>query len=137
MTEYEILEQQAYDLGIVVIKKHFTPGPNFNGLFFRWEGNPVIFINSRASSQEQRITLMEEIAHYEMTSGNILDQTKPENRKAEALARSVYYKKLLPSIVKAILSGSTMPWEIAELTDIPESTIHEIMAYCHRKSIAI
>lgn len=138
MTQYEHLEQHAYDQGIVVINKEFDDhGPQFSGLYFKWEGHLVIFINKKRTTAEQTIALMEELAHHELAVGDIIDQTKTENRKAEALTRATCYKKLLPSIINAILTGHTMPWEISELTDIPESTINEILTYCAKKNIAI
>lgn len=135
MTTFEHLEQEAYDLGIVLICKPFDDLPDFDGLFLRCDGYPVILINTLRTKQEQTIALREELEHFRMDAGDILDQSIVFNRKAEAFARSRYYNDLLPLIKKALLTGCNHPWEVAEETDIPEPTINEIIQYCDRRGV--
>lgn len=121
----------------MVTHKFLDESSKYHGLFAEIRGQPVILINRHRTTAERTIALMEEMAHFETTSGNILDQSKVENRKAELHARAKVYKNLLPAIQKAIRDGLVFHWEIADAADIPHETLNEIIDYCQRKGICL
>jgi len=137
MTIYETLENTAFEQGILVTQKFLDARSRYHGLFIEVNGQPVILINRHRTTAEKTIALMEELAHFESTSGNILDQSKVENRKSESYARARLYKNLLPAVQSAIRAGSVFHWEVAEEADIPHETLGEIIDYCQRKGICL
>lgn len=137
MTNFEQMEQAAYERGILVMQNILDENSEYHGFFLEVHGQPVILINRHKTTAEKTIALMEELAHHETTTGNILDQTKVENRKAEKYARVRMYEGLLPAIQSAIRNGSVFHWEVAEEADIPHETLLEIVEYCDQKGIAL
>lgn len=137
MNEFEALEQYAYEQGILVTQNVIDDSIPAHGVYLRVDGHPVILIKRDITMAEKTIALREELAHFEMSAGNILDQSKVENRKAEALARSVYFKDLLPAIRKALRDDCQQAWEISESSNIPQDSIMEIFDYCQRKGISL
>lgn len=135
MTEYEHLEQQAFDLDIVIISKPFSEDKTFDGLFMRIDHHPLIIINTARTPAEQTLALKEELAHFASTTGDILDQSTVENRKAENVARARYYTDLLPAISQCLQTGCSEPWEVSEQTDIPEPALIEILGFFTSKGL--
>ncbi len=56
---------------------------NFEGLY----DNGVILINKNLSERRKAEVLYEELAHHKLTYGNILDQSKFNNRKLKISPR--------------------------------------------------
>lgn len=71
---------------------------------------------------EKTCILAEELGHHFKTAGNILDQTKIENRQQENRARGWAYEKLVPlkSIVQAHKQGIKNRFELAEFLGVTE-----------------
>ena len=79
-----------------------------------WLGD-MILINRNLPITSKLETLAEELAHNELTYGNIIDQSSFNHRKFEGYARKLAYEKLVPlkDIVKAFLQGIHNLYELA------------------------
>lgn len=87
------------------------------------------------TSNEKACILAEELGHYHTTYGNILDQSKIENRKQERRARAWAYEKLVPltSILEAHWTGIQNQYELAEFLEVTEEFLHEAITYYKSK----
>lgn len=82
--------------------------------------------------------LAEELGHYYTTVGDILDQSKPENRKQERQARLWAYNKQigLIGLVRAFEHGCQNRFEIAEYLEVTEEFLEECIE-CYRNKYGI
>lgn len=93
--------------------------PRIKGLY----SNNTIAINKLIPTIIEKVcVLSEELGHHYKTSGNILDQTKIENRQQENRTRSWAYEKLvlLQSIIRAHKQGIKNRFELADYLDVTE-----------------
>lgn len=113
---YESLLNEAYLKGIIVKEKPLKYNDG------RIDGNNIAIRSSIDTSMKKACTLAEEIGHYELTVGDILDLKDMANLKQEYKARRWSYHKLLPidDIVTAASNGYTTIWNIAEYLDVDE-----------------
>lgn len=114
MTYEELMiESEKHDL---IIKEKDLPG--YKGRIYK---NRVA-IRRSIPTTEKACVLAEELGHYHTTAGNILDQTKTENRKQELKARLWAYNKQvgLLGIVKAYQNGCQNRYEVAEYLGVTE-----------------
>ncbi len=91
-----------------------------------------IAIRSNIPTPKKACALAEEIGHHITTYGNILDQTKTENRKQEHRARAWAYDKQigLIGLINAYLYGCRNRYEIAEFLNVTEPFLSDaINAY--------
>ncbi|MCG1560086.1 ImmA/IrrE family metallo-endopeptidase [Staphylococcus epidermidis] len=104
----------------------FQPGFYING---------KIYINSNLSETRKAEVLYEELAHHKLTYGNILDQSKFNNRKFENYARRYGYEAALPLhiIVEAYNYGISNLYELAEYVQLSEEYIAEILKHYKNK----
>ncbi|MCG2136040.1 ImmA/IrrE family metallo-endopeptidase [Staphylococcus epidermidis] len=104
----------------------FQPGLYING---------KIFINSNLSETRKTEVLYEELAHHKLTYGNILDQSKFNNRKFENYARRHGYEAALPLriIIEAHHYGVSNLYELAEYVQLSEEYITEILKHYKSK----
>lgn len=95
----------------------------------------VIWINKNMTTAEKVCTLAEEIIHTQTTVGDILDQSKMENRKQEIFARRRSYECLVPfsKIVQAFESGVLDIHEMAEFLNITEKFLCNALEYYKTK----
>lgn len=72
--------------------------------------------------KEKACVLAEELGHYYTTTGDILDQSKPENRKQERRARLWAYNRMvgLMGLVRAFEHGCRNLSETAEFLDVTD-----------------
>ena len=113
MTEYEFLEQAAFDQGILINDRILRLEDNLSGLYIDFGNRYYMILINRHRTYAQRLAVLrEELAHHEKTVGRIIDQNITENRKAELLARTCACKDMLPAIVQALTHGCTMLWEM-------------------------
>lgn len=92
----------------------------------------VIALNSRMETlTETRCVLAEELGHYYTSYGDILDQSKVENRKQEIKARRWGYSKLvpIPKLIQAYKYGCTSKYEIAEYIEVTEEFLEDSIEY--------
>lgn len=85
-----------------------------------YEDNQEIFINNQNEKNVQYTTLLEELAHYETGSGEIIDQDSIEKRQQENLARSIAFTEAVPltGLINCFFKGIWSAPEIADYFDI-------------------
>ena len=95
----------------------------------------VIPIDKNLSERRKAEVLYEELAHHKLTYGNILDQSKFNNRKFENYARRHGYEAALPLriIVEAHNYGVSNLYELAEYVQLSEEYIAEILKHYKNK----
>lgn len=124
--QYEELIINAESEGIEVIE---------NSCISKLKGlcvDNIITINSNIKTSSEKIcVLAEELGHYRTTYGNILDQSKVENRKQERRARAWAYERLvnLASLIEASRQSIRNKYELAEFLGVSEKFIEEAISY--------
>ncbi len=105
-----------------------------NNLHGLWLGD-LILIKRNLSEIRKAEVLYEELAHHKLTYGNILDQSKFNNRKFENYARRYGYEAALPLhiIVEAHNYGISNLYELAEYVQLREEYIAEILKHYKNK----
>lgn len=133
MNKFEKLEDVAYQDDIDVLNYRFESN-NIKGLYC----DGVIAIREDMTIPEKTCTLAEELGHYYTTVGDILDQSKPENRKQERQARLWAYNKQigLIGLVRAFEHGCQNRFEIAEYLEVTEEFLEECIE-CYRNKYGI
>lgn len=123
MDQFERWVNEAHKLGLTVIIKELKS--NAKGII---KGNRI-GIRAGLPRLEAACVLAEEIGHYHLTVGNILDQSKIVNRKQELLARRWSFERLVPltAIVQAHLHGIRNRHELARMLDITEDTLQQAL----------
>ena len=106
------------------------PG-NFKGFY----DNGVILIDKSLSKAKKLEVLAEEIAHHEITSGNIVNQKDIQNRKYELKARRLANEKLisLEGIINAFLQGIHNLYELANFFEVTESFVLQSIEHYKQK----
>lgn len=127
MTHEELLIE-ADDIHLIVKEK---PLPISKG---RIKGNRIV-LRQNMSETEKKCILAEELGHHYTTVGNIMDQTKVENRKQERRARIWAYNKMisLSDLVNSYKDGCRSRYEIAEHLEVTEEFLQECLDYFHEK----
>ena len=112
---YDNLLIEAETNGLIVKEK---PLKAYRG---RIKGNKIA-IKQDLNTKEKTCVLAEELGHHYTSVGNILDQSKVENRKQERKARAWAYNLLIPlnAFVDAYKAGVTNRYELAEFLEVPE-----------------
>ena len=89
----------------------------------------TIYINDRATTNEKRCVLAEEIGHYHLTVGDITDLKDINNKKQELKARRYEYKLLIEpdDIVHAMKKGCNNRYELADHLNISEECFKELI----------
>lgn len=120
---YEELQIKHYDLNIVEMDLSEVNG--LKGLYV----DRNIAIEKTLTQTEKACVLAEELGHYHTTTGNILDQSKTENRKQELKARLWAYNKQigLLGIVKAYQHGCRNRYEAAEYLGVTEEFLSDAL----------
>ncbi|HDP5915007.1 TPA: ImmA/IrrE family metallo-endopeptidase [Staphylococcus aureus] len=95
----------------------------------------IILIDKNLSETRKAEVLYEELAHHKLTYGNILDQSKFNNRKFENYARRHGFISAVPlrEIVEAYNYGVRNLYELSEYLQLSEEYILE--AINHYKKI--
>lgn len=128
---YEQLLMEVENNGIEVKETPFSSA-RIKGLYV----DNTITINSQLeTSVEKTCILAEEIGHHYTSCGNILDQSKIENRKQERRARAYAYEKLvsLEKLIDALEHGVKNCFELAEFLNVTEEFVAEAIAYYKAK----
>ncbi|MGL4053661.1 ImmA/IrrE family metallo-endopeptidase [Staphylococcus haemolyticus] len=128
MGKYEELVAKYPNLHIKETDKlpHFQSGIYING---------EIYINKDRDTSTKLETLAEEIAHHEITYGNILDSSKTMNRKYELKARRLANEILisLNDIIEAFKYGVHNLFELAEYLEVTEEFILNTIQHYKKK----
>lgn len=100
----------------------------------RIKGNRIA-IRHGMTEREKACVLAEELGHHYTTTGNILDQSKVENRKQELRARAIAYNKMmgLSGIIQSYQAGCHNRYEIADYLNITEEFFDEALEYYKNK----
>lgn len=119
--DYETLLKEADSHQLRVKEKALK---QYNGLIV---GNKIAIRKDIETETEKSCVLAEELGHYYTTTGNILDQSKPENRKQERRARLWAYNKMitLDKLADAKSAGCRNRYEIAEYLEVTEEFLQE------------
>lgn len=106
--------------------------PKFMSGFYM---NGEIFINSNRPTTTKLETLAEELAHHEITYGNILNEKDIQNKKYELKARRLAYEKLIPlkELVNAFLQGIHNLYELANFFEVTESFVLQSITHYKQK----
>lgn len=122
---YEELLIEAGNEGISVYERDIG---KLKGLYI--DGNIALSPSIR-SYAEKACILAEELGHHHTTCGNIMDQSRVENRKQERRARAWAYEKLvsLRGLIHASKHGIRNRHELAEFLGVTESFIEEAISY--------
>lgn len=106
----------------LIVKEKNIPG--YGGRIYK---NRIAIHQGIDTSIEKACVLAEELGHYYTTVGDILDQSKPENRKQERQARLWAYNKQigLTGLIRAYEAGCTNRYETAEYLEVTEEFLEE------------
>lgn len=128
---YEDLLTETKNEGISV-DENFPFISNLKGLYV---DDNIALASTLNNSIEKKCVLAEELGHYHTTVGDILDQSKTENRKQELRARIWAYNKLigLRGIVDSYTHGCRSIYETAEYLDVTEEFLTEAIHYYKSK----
>lgn len=130
MDKIELLEQEAMDNKLNIVGAVDLP-MKVRGLLIGRD----ILIDKHLKKAERIVTLREEIDHYQMNVGNIIDILDLSKLKQELLARWSTYEKLLPydMIISSIKSGVANVHEFAEYCELPEDFVVEAVNYYRQR----
>lgn len=106
--------------------------PKFMSGFYM---NGEIFINSNRPTTTKLETLAEELAHHEITYGNILNEQDIQNKKYELKARRLANEKLisLEGIIEAFMQGIHNLYELANFFEVTESFVLQSIEHYKQK----
>lgn len=104
----------------------------------RIKGRRIAIRKDIRSAKEKSCVLAEEMGHYYMNAGNILDQNDISNRKQEYRARLWGYNKKvgLAGLISAYEHGRRSYEEVAEHLDITEEYLDTVIS-CYRSKYGI
>ena len=126
---YDILLNEAEQLGIDIYERKMPK--RIKGLY----AEKTIWINRELSNIEKNCVLSEELGHHYTSFGDILDQSKLENRKQEKRARNWAYERMIPldKFIEAYQAGVTNRYEFAELIGVTEDFLTESIKHYQQK----
>ena len=130
MTSFEMLEQDAHDEKVEIVP--YDLGERLKGLYC----DGTIALNIDIDTQaEKTCVLAEELGHHYTTTGNILDQSRSENRKQELHARLHGYDRLigLNGIIRAYQHRCQNLAEMAEYLEVTETFLKEALELYRQK----
>ena len=129
MTNYELLIDEARDEGLFVKEK------SLHGSDGRIKGNRIAIRKDIDTQAEKTCVLAEELGHHYTTTGNILDQSRSENRKQELHARLHGYNRLigLNRIIRAYQHRCQSLAEMAEYLEVTENFLKEALELYRQK----
>lgn len=128
LNSYDFLLSEADNLNIITKEKDLWSSDG------RINGNKIA-IRKGLTETEKTCVLAEELGHYHLTAGNILNQTNLNNCKQEHIARMWSYNKLIgiQGFIDAFEHHCTNLYETAEYLDVTEEFLIEtINAYMHK-----
>ena len=124
LTRYEALLDEAAKRGLIVREKPLQCSAG------RICGNRIA-IKEDLTQTEKADALEEEIAHYDLTVGNILSLTDENARKQEYKARKLAYSRSIgkAGIKRAIKHGCRTYYDAAEYLGVTEGVLREAAGY--------
>ncbi|EGQ3902541.1 ImmA/IrrE family metallo-endopeptidase [Staphylococcus pseudintermedius] len=128
MSKYEeLLIKHDY---IDIEDKYNLPG-NFKGFY----DNDVILVDSKLNTYQKHEILAEEIAHYKISAGNILDQSNMLNRKFELKARRLANETVisLQGLINAFNYGVQNLFELALYFEVTKAFVLDTIQHYKQK----
>jgi Zn-dependent peptidase ImmA (M78 family) len=124
---YEKLVVLAEKAGALVFEQSL-PTSTLKGLNFQ---NFIVVDNELQTEAEKLCILAEEFAHFQMETGDILDQKNLGSAKKEKLARALAYEKLVPvdSIIEAFELHLQSREEFADHLGVTEEFLEEAIRH--------
>ncbi len=126
---YEELLQSADELNLIIKEKplHGNKG--------RIKGKKIAIRKDIPTLSEKACILAEEIGHYLVNSGDILDQSKTGNRKQELKARSIAYELQVGvvGLIEAYEVGCSSAYMIADYLGVTETFLEESLEHYRRR----
>ena len=131
MTKYELLTDQAAQMGLTVREK---PLAGSDGRIYKNR----IAIREGLTEPEKVCVLAEEIGHHKTSTGDILDQEDGSNRKQEYRARLWAYNHVigLIGIIQAYEAGCKDRYEVADYFGVSEEYLKECLD-CYKSKYGI
>lgn len=128
MTMYEKL---MIDNSHIPISDEFSLKGNFKGIY----ANGAILIDKDMTSYHKHEVLAEEIAHYRITHGNILDQSNMLNKKFELKARRLANETVitLQGLIDAFEYGVQNLHEMAIYFEVSKSFVKDTLNHYKMK----
>lgn len=129
--EYETLLREAVSESIYIIEN-----ADFKSEADALINGNVIGINKNVRAKRKRTCLLaEELGHYHTTVGNILNQSKVNNKKQELQARMWAYDKLigLKGIIEAYQHGCRELYGTADYLEVEEEFLKDALAAYRNK----
>jgi len=122
---YEDLLNETHSYGLKVKEKPLRANKG------RIKGAYIAIKKDIPTTIEKACVLAEELGHYHTTTGNILDQTNPRNRKQELTARAWAYHRLVPltKLIDAYNARISSKHELAEHLNVTEEFLQNALAY--------
>ena len=104
-------------------------------MFEGFYDNGVILIDKNLSDAKKLEILSEELAHHEITYGNILNEQDVQNKKYELKARRLANEKIvsLKGIIEAFLQGIHNLYELANFFEVTESFVLQSIEHYKQK----
>jgi hypothetical protein len=127
---YESLLNEAEQQGIYTYEKPMSK--RIKGLY----ADGVICINRNLPTSIAKCCILaEELGHYYTSFGDILDQSKLQNRQQELRARHWSYSKLVPlnKLIEAYKLRIQGRHELAEYLEITEEFLQDAIDHYHSK----
>ncbi|EGQ3303824.1 ImmA/IrrE family metallo-endopeptidase [Staphylococcus pseudintermedius] len=108
---------------------------NLPGKFKGFYDNDVILIDRNLNTYQKHEVLAEEIAHYKISAGNILDQSNILNRKLELKARRLANESVitLQGLIDAYHNGISNIHEMADFFEVNLSFVQECLKHYQMK----
>lgn len=97
--------------------------------------NTITLNTNLETEKEKKCVLAEELGHHHTSYGDIVDQSKIENRKQERKARAWAYDKLIGVIglVNSYKHGCKNKYEMAEYLNVSEQFLEDALKYYKEK----
>ena len=129
MTTYEMLLDEAYQLGLIVKEINLRTRKG------RCVGNRIAIDKKIETAHEKACILREEIAHYLKTVGDISNQNIINNRKQENIARAEVIQNCCnpDMIINAVKNNLFHKYDIVDYLNITEELFDEAVEYYSRK----
>ncbi|MGF0107077.1 ImmA/IrrE family metallo-endopeptidase [Staphylococcus hominis] len=114
---------------------HICDSFELPGMFKGFYDNGVILIDKNLSNAKKLEILSEELAHHEITYGNILNVNDIQNKKYELKARRLSSERIitLKGIIDAFKHGVQNLYELANFFEVTEQFILETLDHYKKK----